>query len=178
MSRKTPIAATIVLSTVLLVGGTSLIASAGNNPSSGPAVRTPQPYGVNYTIHTYSDPNFCLDDTVRSDGTPGIMAECAANDNQHWTFAHASDGSIVVIDGLGQCLGLPSKVGGYITLSNCTFSENEHFFYKGNTGQIESQVGKECLQAQAATQDASIQVEKCQSKPPLHTSLQVWQIGH
>lgn len=162
-----------------LVGGMAWWASgAGATVHAAAIPTTPQPYGVNFTFHTFSDPNYCLDDSPRTQGNVGKIGQCAANDNQHWKAAHTTAGSFVLVDGLGHCLGTPPTGKIVIQLTNCTFAANEHFYDNSETGQVQNTPGTLRLQAAAATQNASVFFEKCQVNPTLHTSLQVWQIGH
>jgi hypothetical protein len=139
-------------------------------------MHTPQPYGVNFTIHPLSDPNFCVVDTPSggSQPTPASIAECAPVDSQHWTFAQTTTKPFVAIDGNGQCLDFGNGLNGLLKLTPCTFATPEHFLYDNDNGQLESTNGKLCLQAQVTAQSAAVVIEKCKSG----VTLQQWQIGH
>jgi hypothetical protein len=95
----------------LAVGWVSLsIALAGSalalstEPQAGAAAATRahpnlQPKGVDFSIHSQVDPNFCMEDVPAADNpaSEASMSQCAARDGQHWTFARAADGSVVVM---------------------------------------------------------------------------------
>jgi hypothetical protein len=75
------------------------------------------------------DQNFCLEDSVAPDNpaSEASISQCADRDNQHWTFAHAADGSIVIIGGsAGDCLDFSGKKS--VSMNPCTFGPAEHFF--------------------------------------------------
>ena len=108
-----------------------------------------QPNGVDFSIHSQVDPNFCMEDVPAPDNpaSEASMSQCAVRDGQHWTFAHAADGSVVVIGGnTGNCLDFSGKVGSFVSMAPCTFGAAEHFSYT-KKGRIESTTGKKCLQA-------------------------------
>jgi hypothetical protein len=172
----------------LAVGWVSLsIALAGSalalstEPQAGAAAATRahpnlQPKGVDFSIHSQVDPNFCMEDVPAADNpaSEASMSQCAARDGQHWTFAHAADGSVVVIGGnTGNCLDFSGKVGSFVAMTPCTFGAAEHFSYT-KRGRIESTTGKKCLQAAAATQNAQMFIAKCQNS----VALQVWMLSH
>jgi hypothetical protein len=134
-----------------------------------------QPNGINFTIHTIVDPDYCLEDTPApaNPASEAIMSECAARDNQHWTFANASDGSVVIISGDGDCLDFTGKIPSPVSVTPCDFKATERFYYSPD-GLIESTSGKKCLEQAQAAQDASISFVKCD---PTNQD-QVWQLGH
>jgi hypothetical protein len=105
------------------------------------------------------DPNFCLEATTSSAGTPVDISQCASREIQLWTFLQSSDNSIVMADGGGQCLGYQKSVALGTVLGSCAFSGSEHFLFSG--GQIENRAGKQCLTYAKATQNASVFFEKC-----------------
>ena len=41
-------------------------------------VTTVQPYGVNFTLHTFVDPSFCIESTASTAGSPLSVSACAA----------------------------------------------------------------------------------------------------
>jgi hypothetical protein len=159
------------------VATTWLVAASAATPSVALAPPSPQPNGVNFTIHSHLDPNFCVQD-VPAPSVPASeasMTQCEPLDNQHWTFADAADGSVVLIGGSqGECLDFAAKAPSYVSLVPCTFKNPESFYYDGTTGLIESTSGKLCLQTTAAAQNAEILIEKCNAAVPL----QIWTIGH
>jgi Ricin-type beta-trefoil lectin domain len=120
-----------------------------------------QPHGVNFSIHSKVDPNFCMED-FPAPGNPASEAsisQCAQRDDQHWTFADVADGTIVIIGGnIGNCLDFSAKTT--VSMTPCTFGTQEHFFFN-EKGQIESTSKKKCLQAVEAAQDAEIVIAKC-----------------
>jgi hypothetical protein len=118
-----------------------------------------QSYGVALIIETSIDPNFCLEATTSSAGTPIDVSECAARDIQHWTFLQSADNSIVIADGGGQCLGDKKSVSLGTVVGPCTFGDNEHFLF--SAGQIETRAGKQCLTYAKATQNAAVFFTKC-----------------
>jgi len=158
-------------------GSTAWLTGAGAAaPTAKPAAPGPQPNGVNYTLHSEVDTNFCLEDTPapQEPASEASMAECAVIDGQRWTFADAADGSVVIIGGnTGNCLDFTAKVSSFVSMRPCTFKSGEHFFYS-STGQIESTSGKKCLQPAQATQNALVSIAKCQAG----VNLQIWEIGH
>ena len=102
------------------------------------------------------------------------MSQCAFDSEEEWTFAHADGGSVVLIgENTGRCLDFSAKAPAFVTMANCTFSVDEHFYFT-SAGQIESTSGKKCLQAAQAAQDASLEIVKCDSS----MALQFWKLGH
>jgi hypothetical protein len=141
-----------------------------------PATKVNQPHGVNFTLHASVDPNFCLED-IPAPALPASeasMSQCINRDGQHWTFADAADGSIVIIGGnTGNCLDFTAKVSSPVSMKPCTFSANERFLYNAK-GQIELASGTKCLQPAQAEQDSIVSIEKCQKG----VALQIWMLGH
>ena len=167
----------VALALALAGGATAWLSEAGAAATpSTPAPPGPQPNGVNFTIHSEIDPSYCMENSAvpQRPASDAIMSQCAARDNQHWTGAAAADGSVVLIGGSGgQCLDFSAKVTSLVSVVPCTFKGAEHFFYTP-AGQIESTSGKKCLQTAAATQDAAMYLEKCDTS----VKLQIWVIGH
>jgi hypothetical protein len=167
----------VALSLALVGGATTWLTEAGAAaPSAKPAPPGVQPNGVNFTLHSDGDVNFCLEDTpsTSNPASETIASQCAARDNQHWTFADATDGSVVIIGGTaGRCLDFTGAVPSPVSMKPCTFKGTEHFFYS-ESGQIESTSGKKCLQTAAAAQNAQVSFVKCNST----VKLQIWIIGH
>jgi hypothetical protein len=164
---------------ILAVGGGATAWLTGAGAAAVPAIRPAppgaQPNGVNFTIHSSVDPNFCVEDTPapQDPASETILSQCVIRDNQHWTFADAADGSVVIIGGNGNCLDFTAKVVSPVSVTPCTFKGGERFFYSP-IGQIESTSGKKCLQPAQATQDATMSIVKCESGVPG----QIWQLGH
>jgi hypothetical protein len=159
-------------------GATAWLPGAGAStvPTAKSAPPGAQPNGVNFTIHTALDPNFCVEDTpsVGNPASEATMSQCIVRDNQHWTFANADDGSVVIIGGNGDCLTFgAAKLPNYVSVLPCTFKGSERFYYTP-VGQIESTSGKKCLQPAQAAQNASIDIVKCDAT----NRDQVWQLGH
>jgi len=168
-----------VLTVALGGGATAWLTGAGATTIPAAKATPPgtQPNGVNFTIHTILDPNFCLEDTPSPalPASEAIASQCAARDNQHWTFANASDGSVVIIGGNGDCLDFgPGKLPVPVSVTPCTFSGSERFYYSPD-GLIESTSGKKCLEPEQAAQNASIYIVKCDATT---NQDQVWQLGH
>jgi hypothetical protein len=164
----------------LAVGGgaTAWLTGAGASPvpAAPQAAPSPQPNGVNFTIHTSLDPSYCVEDTpsVATPASEATMSQCVVRDNQHWTFANAADGSVVIIGGNGDCLTFGAgKLPIPVSVTPCTFKGSERFYYTA-VGQIEATSGKKCLQPAQAAQNASIYIVKCD--PTIRG--QVWQLGH
>jgi hypothetical protein len=131
------------------------------------------PQGVNFTLHTDADQNFCVSNVTN--GQLGLsIQECSAVDSFHWTFAQSADNSAVLIDGSGQCLEAAAKPNKLALANPCTFQTPEHFLYKGNTGKIETVNGKQCLQDAAAADDAALYFTSCVKG----LVTQIWVIGH
>jgi hypothetical protein len=157
--------------------GTSALVAGGSEAQvrSQTTVTTypPSPAGVNFTLHTDADQNFCVSNVTN--GALGLsIQQCGAVDSQHWTFAQSADNSAVLIDGSGQCLEAAAKPNKLAQANPCTFKTPEHFLYKGNTGKIESVNGKVCLQDAAAATDASLYFTSCVKG----LVTQIWVIGH
>lgn len=173
------LAAALAVLTLSLGGAVIFwLTGAGAAPASAKQVTPPgtQPSGVNFSIHSSVDPNFCLQDTPAPalPASEASMSQCAIRDGQHWTFAHAADGAVVIIGGdFGTCLDISASVSSPISEIPCTFRGGEQFFYSA-TGQIESTSGKKCLQPFAATQDAQVGIAKCDPAVPL----QIWDLTH
>jgi Ricin-type beta-trefoil lectin domain len=164
--------------TVALCGGvTAWFTGAGADPihAAGQAPPGLQPNGVNFTIHTVLDPNYCVEATPSTalPASEATISQCAARDNQHWTFANAADGSVVIVGGNGDCLDFTGKVPTYVSVTPCNFKTNEKFYYS-TVGQIESTSGKKCLEPAQAAQNATISIVKCDAT----NRNQVWQLGH
>ena len=133
----------------------------------------PGPQGVNFTLHTDADQNFCLSNITG--GELGLsIQECAANDSQHWTFAQSADNSSVLVDGNGQCLEAAAKPNKLAQANPCTFQTPEHFLYKDSTGKLETVSGKLCLQYAVAADNASLYFTSCVKG----LVTQIWVIGH
>ena len=81
---------------------------------------------------------------------------------------------MVIIGGnFGNCLDASAKIPGLISDVPCNFKSGEQFLYSAS-GQIESTSGKKCLQPLQATQNAAIEIVKCDP----NVRLQIWQLGH
>jgi hypothetical protein len=178
MSSARRLAITLAASMIALAGGATawLTADAGAHPSAASTPPGNQPNGVNIVIHASADTNFCLEDSPAptNPASEASISQCAVRDNQAWTFADAADGSVVIIGGArGNCLDFTGKVTSFVSMTPCTFQKAEHFFFTPS-GQIESTSGKKCLQAAAATQDASVSIVKCQAG----VANQVWTLTH
>lgn len=157
-------------STAWLTGADAAVASAKLTP---PSI---QPNGVNFTLHSDVDTNFCLDDTPSplNSASEASVSQCAVRNGQEWTFADTANGSVVIIGGnTGKCLDFTAKVPSPVSMDPCTFKGAEHFFYS-TTGQIESTSGKKCLGAERASQDAQVFIVNCAAG----VQTQIWMIGH
>jgi hypothetical protein len=156
--------------TAWLFGADSAVAST---PLAQPLL---QPNGVDFSIHSEVDTNYCAEDTP-APGNPASeasMSQCADNDGQHWTFAHAADGSVVIIGGnTGDCLDFSAAVHSSVSMTPCTFDASEHFSYSPK-GQIKSSSGTKCLEAEAASQGAEMFIAKCKKG----VELQVFMLTH
>jgi Ricin-type beta-trefoil lectin domain len=164
----------------LIAGGSATAwltrAGAAVAPSAKPAPPGVQPNGVNFAIHSHVDPNFCVEGTPapQEPASGARMAQCAQIDTQHWTFAHAADGSVVIIGGsVANCLDFSAKAPSPVSVTPCTFKGAERFFY-APTGLIESTSGKKCLEPAAAALNATISIVKCNA----NVAAQIWVIGH
>jgi hypothetical protein len=158
------------------VGASTLVAGGSEAPARQQTTTTtypPSPQGVNYTLHTDADQEFCVSNVTG--GELGLsIQECAANDAQHWTFAQSADNSAVLVDGSGQCLEAAAKPNKLAQANPCTFQTPEHFLYKGNTGKIETVNGKLCLQDAQAASNAALYFTSCVKG----LVTQIWVIGH
>jgi Ricin-type beta-trefoil lectin domain len=150
-------------------------AGAAAVPAATPTPPGPQPHGVNFTIHSSIDPNFCVEDTpsIQNPTSGAIMSQCIIRDNQRWTFANGADGSVVIVGGNGNCLDFTAKDFSPVSVTPCTFKVPQHFFYTPS-GQIESTNGKKCLESAQAAQNADMFIAKCDSS----VKAQIWQLGH
>jgi hypothetical protein len=149
------------------------VAAAATTTTTTSPVTTVQPYGVNFTLHTFVDPSFCIESTASAAGSPLSVSTCAARDNQHWTTAQSTDGSFVLISGEGQCVTVDKQSAFGMDVGPCTFNGDEHFLYSA-TGQFENRAAKQCLQFATAAQGATVFFTKCNA----NTSQQIIQIGH
>jgi hypothetical protein len=118
-----------------------------------------QPHAGELIIKTSIDPNFCLEDTASTAGSPADISQCATRDNQLWTFLQSSDNSIVIADDEGQCLGYEKSVEFGAVVGPCAFNSSEHFLFPN--GAIETRSGKQCLTYAKAAQNATVFFEKC-----------------
>jgi hypothetical protein len=150
--------------------GTAAVPAATTTSTTVPGV---QPYGVNFTLHPFVDPSFCIESTASTAGSPLSVSACAARDNQHWTTAQSTDGSFVLISGEGQCVTLDKQSPFGMDYGPCTFNGDEHFLYSVS-GQFENRAATQCLQFATATQGATVFFTKCNA----NTSQQIIQIGH
>jgi hypothetical protein len=133
-----------------------------------------QPNGTDFVLHTYSDINFCLSQVPQPEGeSPLSISQCALNSSQYWFFAQLPNGAVGIIDGTGQCL---QNVGGAslaVAVDPCTLSGKQQFFYT-ETGQVTTTNGKFCLEYAAASQNASVHMQKCSVGP----NAQIWKLSH
>jgi len=163
------------------VGATALAMNAPVVSGSGAQARAGatadnhvEPAGVNFTIHTSADTNFCFTNIPVTDlNRPTSIQECADNDSQHWTFAQSVDGSSVLVDGGGQCLEVAKKADKLAQVNPCSFLAPEHFLYT-NKGQIKNESGEMCLQDAGAADDAAVTFDPCTSG----LATQIWILGH
>jgi hypothetical protein len=132
-----------------------------------------QPNGVNFTLHLEQDQNFCVEAPPEETTLDAIVSQCAARDDQDWTFPDVSDGSIILIDGAGQCVDFGGVSGTLVDVVPCTFASSERFHYTAK-GQFQDASGKYCLEATAATQDASLEFTTCSKT----AQSQVFVLGH
>jgi hypothetical protein len=174
MKRTRRLAAVIIGTVLAMTAGTVWLATGGADAAQTPP--GPQPNGVNFTIHSHVDTNFCVVDRPPQSqpASEASMAQCGPVDDQHWTFARAADGSVVIIGGSeGECLDFAAKAPSAVSIVPCTFKSAEHFFYSP-AGLIESTSGKKCLQTAAAALNASLSIVKCNAA----VALQIWVLGH
>jgi hypothetical protein len=133
-----------------------------------------EPAGVNFTIHTSADTNFCYTNVpVPQLNRTTSIQQCAPNDSQHWTFAQSVDGSSVIVDGSGQCLEASKKANKMAEVNPCTFLAPEHFLYTAK-GNIKTLSGSMCLEDAAATSDAAVAFDPCVKG----LTTQIWILGH
>jgi Ricin-type beta-trefoil lectin domain len=167
---------------VLALGGSALMVNALAVGGSEALVRSdvtaakypPGPQGVNYTIHTSADPNFCFTNMPVPDlNRATSIQQCAANDTQHWTWAQSADNSSVLVDGGGQCLEAAKKANKLAQANPCTFLTPEHFLYT-EQGQIKTVSGDLCLQDAQATSNAAVTFASCVKG----LTTQIWMLGH
>jgi hypothetical protein len=157
--------------------GTSTLVVTGSAAQVRPQTTTTtfprSPQGVNFTLHTDADQEFCVSNITG--GQLGLsVQECSPVDSQHWTFAQSADNSAVIIDGSGQCLEAAAKPNKPAQANPCTFESPEHFVYKGNTGKIQTVKGNLCLQDAQAADNAALFFTACVKG----LVTQVWVIGH
>jgi hypothetical protein len=134
------------------------------------------PNGVGFSIHSEVDTNFYAQDTP-APGNPASeasMSQCPARNGQDWTFAHAADGSVLIIGGnTGNCLDFSAAVHASASMTPRTSSAAEHFSYSPE-GQIKSTTGNKCLPPEAATQGGELFIAKCNKT----VALQVFMLTH
>ncbi len=113
-----------------------------------------QSFGGDLVSKTSLNPNFCLEATTSSAGTPIDVSQCATREIQLWTFLQSSDNSIVIADGGGQWLGYKKMFALGTVLGRCSFHNGEHFLLSG--GQITNRAGTECLTYAKPTPNAGV----------------------
>jgi Ricin-type beta-trefoil lectin domain len=149
----------IGISSLVLAGSTLGLAHAQAGTVAAKTTFPLQPYGTSLIIETTIDPNFCLEDSTSSEGTPVDVSQCADRDNQHWTFLQSTDNSIVIADGSGQCLGDKTSVSSGIVVGPCNFGNSEHFLVSASRDRDRD--GKHCLTYAQARQNAGVFFKKC-----------------
>jgi hypothetical protein len=157
----------------VMVGVVVVVASVGGGGAAvwAHAEKHARPAGVNFGIHTYADPNFCLES--EGDGSL-IVSECAARDNQHFTFTDNSDGTNQIIDGYGECLDRGSGTAGTpLRTKQCNFGATQHFRYR-STGRLDDPAGTVCVAATTAAQGAAVFDDGCHAK----SVLEIFQLSH
>ena len=108
---------------IALAGSVVTLVTEGRAGGASAAHAQPslQPNGVDFSIHSQVDPNFCMEDVPAPDNpaSEASMSQCAVRDGRHWTFARAADGSVVVIGGnTGNCLDFSGKVGSFVSMAH------------------------------------------------------------
>jgi hypothetical protein len=157
------------VSSAFVVGGTG---GAQVRQQTTAKTYPPGPQGTNILLETKADLNFCLSNVV-VEGRPTSIQQCSAIDSQHWTFAQSADNSSVLVDGGGQCLEAPAKIGKPAQANPCTFLTPEHFLFKDD-GELQTVSGKLCLEYAVATTDAAVFFVPCDKTQ----ITQMWQLAH
>jgi hypothetical protein len=154
----------------LAVAGAALL-----NPQTAGAV---EPHGVNFTIHSQVDPNFCIESasTGGPEGRTVYMAQCVVRDSQHWTFTWDVGNNSVIVGGEGLCLDIRGRKAGDgqpVQIWKCHYGDNQKFAYTAN-GHIKEVKSGKCLDIAAATQNAAVSINDCVDTK----KTQIFVIGH
>jgi Ricin-type beta-trefoil lectin domain len=155
---------------MVVVGATVLATASVAGPAVGASSKI-EPHGTNFGIHTYVDPNFCME----SEGDGRIMmSQCAVRDNQHFTFTNNGDGTSLIVDGYGLCLDRGNGVAGTAVMSlPCNFGASQKFKYTVK-GKLDDPGKTSCVATIAAALDAAVFDAKCTTKH----DITIFQLSH
>ena len=155
--------------------GLAVIGAALTNHATASAT---EPHGINISIHSTVDANFCVE-TTHGGGPEGrsvYMSQCASRDNQHWAFTWNGDNNSVIVGDQGVCLDIRGRKPGDgkpVQVWKCHFGDNQRFAFTANGHIREIKSGK-CLEVAAATQNAAVTINECKDTNPK----QVFSLSH
>jgi hypothetical protein len=155
--------------------GIAVAGAALFNHSTAQAV---EPHGVNFSIHSTIDPNFCVESasTGGPEGRTVYMSTCVNRDNQHWTFTWDTGNNSVIVGGEGLCLDIRGRKvgdGQPVQIWKCHYGDNQRFTFTASGHLREVKSGK-CLDIAQAQQNAAVSINECNETK----KTQIFQLGH
>ncbi len=137
-----------------------------------------QPHGINFTIHTQVDPNFCVESasTGGPEGRTVYMSQCAVRDSQHWTFTWDTGNNSVIVGGEGLCLDIRGRKAGDgqpVQIWKCHYGDNQRFTYTAS-GHIKEVKSGKCLDIAGAALNAAVSINDCNETK----QTQIFVLGH
>lgn len=129
-----------------------------------------QPHGTNLIIKSSIDPNYCVEEASQGgpEGKTVYMSQCAARDNQHWTFTWDPGNNSVIVSGEGMCLDIRGRKPGDgkpVQIWKCHYGDNQRFTFTATSHIKEIKSGK-CLEIAQATQNAAVYINDCVETKP------------
>lgn len=124
-----------------------------------------EPHGVNFSIKTALDPNFCVETTPTGgpEGRSVYVSACANRNNQKWAFTWNGDNNSVIVGDQGVCLdirGRKPKDGKPVQVFKCHFGDNQRFNMSAD-GHIREIKTQKCLEIAKAAQNAAVMINDC-----------------
>jgi hypothetical protein len=144
----------VVLGIVLVVAG----AGVGGGAVWARAQRHPTAKGIDFSIRTAADPNFCIQS--QGDGS-FIIGACNSNHNQRFALTDNPDGTNTLVEPDGDCVDRGTGAIGVLLVSApCTFGASRRFKYN-TAGHFRSPGVSTCIADAKAAQDAAVFIAKC-----------------
>jgi len=126
---------------VLLAGGLTGLATAGNAASLSKALPASVAHGPNFLIESALDYSFCVDEAPGT--APGrivSLSPCSTALTERWTLTENADGTNAIVDSQGMCLDTTGRKAGDQTALEvlpCNFKGHERFSFSGE-GQFQA----------------------------------------